>query len=79
MEHGRNFTNATDLVHNRPVSQIRHQAACREPAGSYDKTTRTAICFEHKAQYILIRAPYARIVIFWHISNIPPHDFAESN
>ena len=57
----------------------RHQAVCREPAGSYDKTTRTAICFEHKTQYILIRAPYARIVIFWHISNIPPHDFAESN
>ena len=50
----------------------RHQAACREPAGSYDKTTRTAMCFEHKTQYLLIRAPYARIMIFWHISNIPP-------
>ena len=50
----------------------RHQAACREPAGSYDKTTRTAICFEHKTQYLLIRAPYTRIVVFWHISNIPP-------
>ena len=50
----------------------RHQAACREPAGTYDKTTRTAICFEHKTQYILIRAPYTRIVVFWHISNIPP-------
>ena len=50
----------------------RHQAACREPAESYDKTTRTAICFEHKTQYLLIHAPYARIVIFWHISNIPP-------
>ena len=50
----------------------RHQAACREPAGSYDKTTWTAICFEHKTQYLLIRAPYTRIVVFWHISNIPP-------
>ena len=50
----------------------RPQAACREPAGSYDKTTRTAICFEHKTQYILIHAPYTRIVVFWHISNIPP-------
>ena len=50
----------------------RHQAACREPAGSYDKTTRTAICFEHKTQYLLIRVPYTRIVVFWHISNIPP-------
>ena len=48
------------------------QAACREPAGSYDKTTRTAICFKHKTQYLLIRAPYTRIVVFWHISNIPP-------
>ena len=52
----------------RPVSQ----AACHEPAGSYDKTTRTAICFEPKTQYLLIRAPFTRIVVFWHISNIPP-------
>ena len=37
----------------------RPQAACREPAGSYDKTTRTAICFEHKTQYLFIRAPYS--------------------
>ena len=50
----------------------RHQVACREPAGSYDKTTRTAICFEHKTQYLLIRVPYTPIVVFWHISNIPP-------
>ena len=48
------------------------QAACREPAGSYDKTTRTAICFEHKTQYLLIRAPYTRIMVFWHISKITP-------
>ena len=50
----------------------RHQAACRKPAGSYDKTTRTAICFEHKTQYLLIRAPYTCIVVFGHISNITP-------
>ena len=50
----------------------RHQAACRESAGSYDKTTRTAICFEHKTQYLLIRAPYTRIAVFWHLSNISP-------
>ena len=50
----------------------RPQATCREPAGSYDKTTRTTICFEHKTQYLLIRAPYTRIVVFWHTSNIPP-------
>ena len=48
------------------------RAACREPVGSYDKTTQTAICFEHKTQYLLIRAPYTRIVVFWHISNVPP-------
>ena len=47
------------------------QAACREPAGSYDKTTLAAICFEHKTQYLLICAPYNPIVVFWHISNIP--------
>ena len=50
----------------------RHQAACSGPAGSYDKTSRTAICFEHKTQYLLTRAPWNRIVFFWHISNIPP-------
>ena len=50
----------------------RPQAACREPAGGYDKTTRTAICFEQKTQYLLIHAPYTRIVVFWHMSNIPP-------
>ena len=50
----------------------RPQAACREPAGSYDKTTQSAICFEHKTQYLLIRAPYTRIVVFWHTSNTPP-------
>ena len=50
----------------------RPKAACREPAGSYDKTTRTAICVEHKTQYLLIRAPYTRIVVFRHISNVPP-------
>ena len=70
------------LVENIIIDQShrygRHQEACCEPAGSYDKTTRTAICFEHKTQYILICAPYTRIVVFWHIRNIP-HDFAESN
>ena len=51
-----------------------HQVACREPVGSYDKTTWTAIaiCFEHKTQYLLICAPYTRIVVFWHISNMSP-------
>ena len=45
------------LWHGKPIDQShrygRPQAACREPAGSYDKTTRTAICFEHKTQYLL--------------------------
>ena len=61
-------TTATDQSHRYG----RHQAACREPAGSYDKFTRTVICFEHKTQYLLIRAPYTRILVFSHISNIPP-------
>ena len=61
-----------NIVINQSPRYGRHQAACREPAGSYDKTARTAICFEHKTQYLLIRAPYTRIVVFWHISNIPP-------
>ena len=30
------------------------------------------MCFEHKAQYLLIRAPFTCMVVFWHISNVPP-------
>ena len=63
-------------IHAFPIDQSHRcghrQVACREPAGSYDKTTRTATCFEHKTQYLLIRAPYTLIVVFWHISKIPP-------
>ena len=66
------WTNIAIMLIDQSHRYGRHQAACREPAGSYDKTTRTAICFEHKTQYLLIRAPYTPIVVFWHISNIPP-------
>ena len=66
-----NFAKAAGLI-DQSHRYGCHQAASREPAGSYDKTTRTAICFEHKTQYLLIRAPYTRIVVFWYISNIPP-------
>ena len=50
------------------------QAACREPAGSYDKTTRTTICFEHKTQYLLNPCSiYPHCGILAHqLSNIPP-------
>ena len=72
----RPFLDCTLRLFLDPIDQShrhgRPQAACREPAGSYDKTTRTAICFEHKTQYLLIHAPYTRIVVFWHISNLPP-------
>ena len=67
-----NSSSSSNTLINQSHRYGRHQAACGEPAGSYDKTTRTAICFEHKTQYLLIRAPYTRIVVFWHISNIPP-------
>ena len=70
------FGHFLGTVYSFPIDQSHRcghrQAACREPAGSYDKTTRTAICFEHKTQYLLIPAPYTRIVAFWHISKIPP-------
>ena len=27
---------------------------------------------EHKTQYLLIHAPYTRIMVFWHIGNALP-------
>ena len=66
------MANGRVYVHNGVLyTSLTYAGAARRPAGSYDKTTRTAICFEHKTQYLLIRAPYTRIVIFWHIGNIP--------
>ena len=44
-------------------------AACREPAG---KLWQLCKVFEHKMQYLLIHAPFTRIVVFWHIGNVPP-------
>ena len=37
-------------------------AACREPAGTLWQLCNVFI--EHKTQYILIHAPYTRIVVF---------------
>ena len=58
---------------NRFVSQIRAPlTACREPTRKLWQLCKVLYVFEHKTQYLLIHAPYTRIVIFWHISNIPP-------
>ena len=47
-------------------------AACREPAGKLWQLCKVLYVFEHKVQYILIHAPFTRIVVFWHIGNVPP-------
>ena len=58
---------------NRLVSQMRVPlVACREPEGKLWQLCKVLYVFEHKAQYILIHAPFTRIVVFWHISNIYP-------
>ena len=58
---------------NRLVSQMRAPlAACREPAGKLWQLCEVLYVFEHKTQYLLIRAPFTRIVVFWHIGNVPP-------
>ena len=46
-------------------------AACREPTRKLWQLSNVLYVFEHKTQYLLIHAPYTRIVVFWHISNIP--------
>ena len=59
---------------NIRVSQMRVPlACCREPAGSYNRMSYVLYVFEHKTQYLLIHAPYNRIVVFWHISNMSPY------
>ena len=48
-------------------------AACLEPAGSYNILPEMPYVFEYETNDLfLIRAPYTRIVVFWHISNMPP-------
>ena len=58
---------------NRLVSQMRAPLAAKRlvvnQQGSYDNCAR---CFEHKAQYLLIHAPFTRIVVFWHIGKVLP-------
>ena len=49
---------------NRGISQM---WACHKPAGSHNRLLNVLYVFEHKMQYILIWAPYACIVVFWHI------------
>ena len=46
-------------------------AACREPAGKLWQLRKVLYVFEHKTQYLLIHAPFTRIVLFWHIGNVP--------
>ena len=57
---------------NRLISQMQAPlAVCREPATKFWQLSKVMYVFENKAQYLLIRAPFARIVVFWHIGNAP--------
>ena len=47
-------------------------AACREPAGKLWQLCKVLYVFEHKAHYVLTHAPFAHIVVFSHIGNVPP-------
>ena len=61
------------LTPNRLVSQMRAPlAVCREPAGKLWQLWNVLYVFEHKRKYLLIHAPFTRIVVFWHIGNVPP-------
>ena len=55
------------------VSQMRAPlAACHEPAWKLWQLCKVLYVFQHKTQYPLIHAPFTRIVVFWHIDNVPP-------
>ena len=72
-------TNFTRMAHEISVSQMRTlPVACREPVGKQNRLLKVSYVFGHKTEYILIHAKYTRIVVLWHISNIPPKDFVES-
>ena len=47
-------------------------AACRELVGSYNRLPEVPYVSEHKTQYLSVHDPYTPIVVFWHISNMPP-------
>ena len=39
-------------------------------AGKLWQLCKVLYVFEHKTQYLLIHAPFTRIVVFWHIGNV---------
>ena len=58
---------------NRLVSHTRATlAASREPAGKLWQLCQVLYVFEQKTQYLLTHAQFTRILIFWHIVNVPP-------
>ena len=58
---------------DRLVSQMQAPlVACREPAGKLWQLCKVLYVFEHKTHYLLIHAPFTRIVVFWHIGKVPP-------
>ena len=62
-------------VNRRQATDPSHRCGHPQAANQQEVMTRllrAAICFEHKTLYLLIRAPYTRIMVFWHINIIPP-------
>ena len=53
--------------------------AFRELAGKLWQLCKVLYVFEHKMQYLSIHALFTLIVVFWHIGNVPPNDYVESN
>ena len=44
---------------------------CRKLVLDYNTFPKLLYVFEHKTSYVLIYAPYTRIVVFWHLINTP--------
>ena len=57
------YTRFTDVGDPRGLSRT---------SGKFWQTAWCVICCDHKTQYILIHAAYTRIVVFHHISDMPP-------
>ena len=67
------YLNQCQFIVNKRVSEMRAPLVThREPVGVQNRQQSVLYVFAYKTKNILIHDPHTHIVLFWHISNIPP-------